>query len=159
MQLWDQFKREQLDIIIVGSTNRPQDLDPAILRRFERSFLVDIPSPTERKEILETAFAAYPKDPNFNYDLCVELTQGYYSSDIRGLCDDIIITLQMEALTTQLHNENENNNNINNVNNTLNSNSSSTSSTISSSSSAVNIRPLCTSVGYPSSFLIPIYIY
>lgn len=38
---------------VLGATNRPQDLDEAVLRRFDRRLFVDLPNKGARKEILE----------------------------------------------------------------------------------------------------------
>ena len=39
MQLWDSLQHSPSRVYIIGATNRPQDIDPAVQRRFERSFL------------------------------------------------------------------------------------------------------------------------
>lgn len=39
MQLWDSLQHSSSRVFIIGATNRPQDIDPAVQRRFERSFL------------------------------------------------------------------------------------------------------------------------
>ena len=44
-------------VVVVGSTNRPFDLDEAVLRRFPRRILVDRPDLKTRQEILEVTFA------------------------------------------------------------------------------------------------------
>ena len=48
MQLWDELSRTDNRVLVIGATNRPQDLDAAIQRRFERSYLVSMPNESAR---------------------------------------------------------------------------------------------------------------
>lgn len=51
---WDGIQNnENHGVIVVGATNRPFDLDDAVLRRLPRRILVDLPDEGERREILE----------------------------------------------------------------------------------------------------------
>lgn len=42
-------------VITAGSTNKPWDLDVALLRRFEMKYYIQLPTPNERMQILENA--------------------------------------------------------------------------------------------------------
>ena len=44
-------------MIVLGATNRPQDLDEAVLRRFQRRIFCDLPSAKGRSAILEVRYA------------------------------------------------------------------------------------------------------
>ncbi len=79
---------ENSDIVIIGATNRPDILDPAILRpgRFDRILLV---GPSEKKGRLEI-FKIHTKNMPLAKDVDIqelaEKTDGYVGSDIEGLC-------------------------------------------------------------------------
>ncbi|PIO62731.1 hypothetical protein TELCIR_15697, partial [Teladorsagia circumcincta] len=52
MSLWDGFATTNDKIIVMGATNRPQDVDPAILRRMSARFAIPMPSEKQREQIL-----------------------------------------------------------------------------------------------------------
>ena len=53
MQEWDGLRTTQDRVVVIGSTNRPFDLDEAVLRRMPRRVLVDLPDLKTREEILK----------------------------------------------------------------------------------------------------------
>lgn len=66
MQEMDGLKSSKEDgIIVIGATNRPFDLDDAVLRRLPRRLLVDLPGEKEREGPSAIAVAAY-----FIADIC-----------------------------------------------------------------------------------------
>lgn len=90
------------NIFIFGATNRPQDVDPAILRRFERSFHLALPTLEERIAIWATLLKDVPLTSTVSRDeffrRCADLTEGYAASDIRGLCQSILLYLKSPSL-------------------------------------------------------------
>eukprot|EP01038_Epipyxis_sp_PR26KG_P007898 gene7898-10720_t len=86
MQLWDKLLRSQSQVIVVGATNRPQDLDPAIQRRFDRSFLVGLPNEEERIDIFKTILRKEKLDVRFDWMHCAKITASYTPNDIQTLC-------------------------------------------------------------------------
>ncbi|KAJ1569257.1 hypothetical protein HK096_003716, partial [Nowakowskiella sp. JEL0078] len=73
-------------VIVVGATNRPFDLDEAVLRRLPRRVLVDLPSPTERAAILKILLADDPVESRDTTMAAVaEWTHMYSGSDLKNL--------------------------------------------------------------------------
>ena len=75
MQLCDgiQSARDEINsdnqILIVGATNRPFDVDSAFLRRMPRSFFVGLPNQLSRISILQSMLRNIPKDDNVYFIL------------------------------------------------------------------------------------------
>ncbi len=75
------------DVTIIGATNRPDMLDPALLRpgRFDRVILVDVPDEESRKKIFEVHMKNTPIEKDVKIDELVKQTEGYVGADIEGL--------------------------------------------------------------------------
>ncbi|MBI5803736.1 CDC48 family AAA ATPase [Candidatus Pacearchaeota archaeon] len=75
------------DVTIIGATNRPDMLDPALLRpgRFDRIILVDIPDEESRKRIFEVHTKKTPLAKEINIDNLVKQTDGFVGADIESL--------------------------------------------------------------------------
>lgn len=79
------------DVKIIGATNRPDILDPALLRpgRFDR--LIDFPIPEwqERESIFKIHMRGMNIDKsNFNLNRLVDMTKGATGADIKGICTE-----------------------------------------------------------------------
>ncbi|KAK7380420.1 hypothetical protein VNO78_32930 [Psophocarpus tetragonolobus] len=72
-------------ILVLAATNRPFDLDEAIIRRFERRILVGLPSVENREMILKTLLAK-EKHENLDFKELAIMTEGYTGSDLKNLC-------------------------------------------------------------------------
>ncbi|BAU02187.1 hypothetical protein VIGAN_11165700 [Vigna angularis var. angularis] len=72
-------------ILVLAATNRPFDLDEAIIRRFERRVLVGLPSAENREKILKTLLAK-EKHENLDFKELATMTEGYTGSDLKNLC-------------------------------------------------------------------------
>ena len=82
------------DVTIIAATNRPDMLDPALLRpgRFDRVILVDVPDETSRKKILEVHLKNTPLDKDVKIDELVKQTSGFVGADIEGLVREASMT-------------------------------------------------------------------
>ena len=83
-------------VIVIGSTNRPFDLDEAVLRRFPRRILVDLPDLSTRTEILEVTLAENRLDPSVNLTKIAERLEGYTGSDIKEVCREAVVQISHE---------------------------------------------------------------
>lgn len=83
-------------VVVIGSTNRPFDLDEAVLRRFPRRILVDLPDLETRKEILEVTLAENRLDPAVNLTEIAERLEGYTGSDIKEVCREAVVQISHE---------------------------------------------------------------
>ncbi|KAJ9549926.1 hypothetical protein OSB04_022469 [Centaurea solstitialis] len=73
-------------ILVLAATNRPFDLDEAIIRRFERRIMVGLPSVENRGMILKTLLAKENIDEGLNFSELATMTEGYSGSDLKNLC-------------------------------------------------------------------------
>ncbi|KAI9086605.1 hypothetical protein K1719_031466 [Acacia pycnantha] len=86
MMHWDGLLTKPAEqILVLAATNRPFDLDEAIIRRFERRIMVGLPSVKNREMILKTLLAK-EKTENFDLKELAVMTEGYSGSDLKNLC-------------------------------------------------------------------------
>ncbi|XP_047973010.1 uncharacterized protein LOC125215595 [Salvia hispanica] len=72
-------------ILVLAATNRPFDLDEAIIRRFERRIMVGLPSVENREKIIRTLLAK-DKAEGLDFTELATMTEGYSGSDLKNLC-------------------------------------------------------------------------
>lgn len=77
-------------IFIIGATNFPEMIDPAILRagRLDKKFYLPPPDFEARKSMFEMYLKSRPIDFGMDYDILSELTENYVSSDIEFLVNE-----------------------------------------------------------------------
>ena len=77
-------------VIIMGATNRPEVLDPALLRpgRFDRQVLVDKPDVRGREEILRIHSKAVKMAPNVDLKVVAARTAGFAGADLANLVNE-----------------------------------------------------------------------
>lgn len=87
MALWDGFTTDQnARVMVLAATNRPSELDEAILRRLPQAFEIGIPDRRERAEILRVILKGESVEDNIDYDYLAGLCAGYTGSDLLELC-------------------------------------------------------------------------
>ena len=77
---------DQPKIFILGATNRPWDLDEAILRRLSKRIYIPLPTPESRKKLFQLKLKNIKLSKDIDYDYLVEKTHLYNSDDIEGVC-------------------------------------------------------------------------
>ena len=77
-------------VILIAATNRPDILDPALLRpgRFDRQITVDRPDVRGREQILRVHAANKPLDEDVSFDKIAQLTVGFTGADLANLLNE-----------------------------------------------------------------------
>ncbi|MCX6765429.1 MAG: ATP-dependent zinc metalloprotease FtsH [Candidatus Moranbacteria bacterium] len=80
-------------VIVVAATNRPDVLDPALLRpgRFDRRVILDLPDISEREEILKIHTANKTLEKGANLRILAERTPGFSGADLSNLVNEAAI--------------------------------------------------------------------
>jgi cell division protease FtsH len=88
----DGFSRESL-LVVLAATNRPDVLDPALLRpgRFDRRVVVDRPEVAARRAILAVHTKAKPLAPDVDLQALAESTPGFSGADLANLVNEAAI--------------------------------------------------------------------
>ncbi|KAI8141610.1 P-loop containing nucleoside triphosphate hydrolase protein [Fennellomyces sp. T-0311] len=75
-------------LIVVGATNRPNAIDPALRRpgRFDREISIDAPDAVTRKTLFVTQLTNMPLDGDVDAEQLASVTNGYVAADITALC-------------------------------------------------------------------------
>ncbi len=76
------------DVVVIGATNRPDILDPAVLRpgRFDRLIYVPPPDEKARLEIFKIHTRGMPLAEDVDLERLAKITQGYSGADIEAVC-------------------------------------------------------------------------
>jgi cell division protease FtsH len=78
------------NIIIIAATNRPDILDPALMRpgRFDRRVVLDRPDVRGREEILKVHTRGKPIDPDVDLSVLARATPGFVGADLENLVNE-----------------------------------------------------------------------
>ncbi|KAJ9546230.1 hypothetical protein OSB04_025937 [Centaurea solstitialis] len=87
MALWDGFTTDQsARVMVLAATNRPSDLDEAILRRLPQAFEIGVPDRKARAQILKVILKGERVEDNIDLDNIAAMCEGYTGSDLLELC-------------------------------------------------------------------------
>ena len=89
LQQIDGFASKTDNLLILGATNRPWDVDSAAIRsgRFSERIYVPLPDEGAREFLLKKNLSNIPLGNDVDFDLLVGLTDGYSGADITEVCD------------------------------------------------------------------------
>jgi SpoVK/Ycf46/Vps4 family AAA+-type ATPase len=101
MSEWDGVASRNNGVIVVGATNRPFDLDDAVLRRLPRRLMLDLPGEAEREHILRLQLAGERLADDVDLQKLAERTKSFSGSDLKNVC----MTAALQAVREQLQQE------------------------------------------------------
>jgi cell division protease FtsH len=80
-------------VVVIAATNRPEVLDPALLRpgRFDRQVVIPLPTQRERKAIIAVHTGSKPLGPNVDLDVVARGTPGFSGADLANLVNEAAI--------------------------------------------------------------------
>lgn len=85
LQHWEGMSSRPLRNLVIAATNRPFDVDEAVLRRFTQSHLVGLPDITTRTRLLRRLLQDIPTAPDIDPHQLAAQTEAYSPSDLRRL--------------------------------------------------------------------------
>ncbi|KAJ1672669.1 hypothetical protein EV182_006728, partial [Spiromyces aspiralis] len=97
----DGGKRPTMQPIVMAATNRPFDLDDAVLRRLPRRIMVDLPNVDERAQILSLHLKGETLGNDVDIGELARKTENYSGSDIKNVC----ITAALSAVRARIRKE------------------------------------------------------
>lgn len=98
MTLWDGLSTGDVRVLVLGATNRPADIDQAILRRMPKRFEIKLPDMEQRRRVLSLLLQGANLEKGFDLKELVVRTAGYSGSDLKELCRNAAMMPVREAI-------------------------------------------------------------
>ncbi|MFZ2410138.1 MAG: CDC48 family AAA ATPase [Candidatus Methanoperedens sp.] len=91
------------NVVVIAATNRPEIIDPALIRsgRFDRLVFIGPPSKEGRIEIFQIHLKNTPRSDDVNIEELAVLTDNYVGSDIESLCREAVMLALRENFDTE----------------------------------------------------------
>jgi SpoVK/Ycf46/Vps4 family AAA+-type ATPase len=86
MAAWDGLQSSPDGVIVMAATNRPFDLDEAVLRRLPRRIFIDLPDAVAREKILQILLKDETLATDVDLPFIAQRTASYSGSDLKHLC-------------------------------------------------------------------------
>ncbi|MGC8676596.1 MAG: AAA family ATPase, partial [Candidatus Micrarchaeia archaeon] len=103
LEEFDRLKSEGDNIVVVAATNRPDTLDPALVRagRFDKLIYVQPPDSNDRIELFKKYLGKAPLAQDVDFNKLAEMTAGYTGADIAGICRQIKMNALEKSASTE----------------------------------------------------------
>jgi transitional endoplasmic reticulum ATPase len=77
-------------VVVIGATNIPEKMDPALRRpgRFDREITIPVPNAEGRRAILKIHSRRMPLAPDVNLERLAQVTHGFVGADLQALCKE-----------------------------------------------------------------------
>ncbi|XP_020099700.1 uncharacterized protein LOC109718093 isoform X2 [Ananas comosus] len=84
---WDGLRTKDKErVLVLAATNRPFDLDEAVIRRLPRRLMVNLPDASNREKIMRVILAKEDLASDVDLEAVANITDGYSGSDLKNLC-------------------------------------------------------------------------
>ena len=95
---------ELSQVVVIGATNRPDMVDPGLLRpgRFDKIILVNAPDLKARRKIFEIHTSKMPLDKDINLDELAKITEDYSGADIEAICREAAMTALRRDIASKI---------------------------------------------------------
>ncbi len=103
LSLMDGFTQTS-GVVLLGATNRPNHLDPALRRpgRFDREVVFGVPDTPAREEILKVLTREMPLDETVDVKQLAELAVGFVGADLKALTQKAAYTVLRNTIATEI---------------------------------------------------------
>ncbi|KAE9401666.1 AAA-domain-containing protein [Gymnopus androsaceus JB14] len=104
MTLWDGLLSSTDRILVLGATNRPNDIDSAIFRRLPKRFAVTLPDFDQRLKILTLMLHDITLSPELSLEILARVSEGLSGSDLKEMCRTAAMVPVREYMRENLSN-------------------------------------------------------
>lgn len=90
------------NVVVIAATNRPDIMDPALLRpgRFDKNIYIGTPDKDSRKKIFEIHTKSKPLEADVDLDVLADKTEGCTGADIAAICNEAVMSAVRELVKT-----------------------------------------------------------
>jgi len=100
-------KTKDLQLYVVGATNKPWSLDWPFLRRFQKRVFISLPDIDARLQMFRLYTSQLHVDGNLKLEELAKISDGYSASDIRDICQSVQLRVVNELFVSGRANEND----------------------------------------------------
>ena len=95
-------------VVVIGATNRPDSLDPALRRpgRFDREIEIGVPDAEEREEVLQIHTRSMPIEKDVDLKKLANTTHGFVGADLESLCKEAAMRV-VRRILPEIKNDDE----------------------------------------------------